>query len=144
MDEKEQLPEGGVLNVVSKISNWQTYVIYALLIAVALMGFGFVWERGEVAKAQLDVAHKQAEVTQLKTERDIAKANESSCRVNLAQQNTDITNAGKRYDQLKSEFDKLQKDIDSGKYYKSADDVKKQPVPKTCQETLDFFNRNFP
>lgn len=148
---KEEFPSppqgasaGDIVKVATKLSNWKNYVIYALLAVMVVEGVVILWQRGTVAEAKLDVQKKEKEVAALKVERDIAKSNESSCRINLDKQNTDIADAGKRYNDLQKEFDQLQRDIDSGKYYKNADDVKKQPVPKTCQETLDFFNRNYP
>ena len=145
---EENAPEGisggDVIKVAAKLSKWKTYLIYLLLGLIAAEGVGLLWLRGSLATAKEAVVRKEKDMDRIKTERDIAKTNEQSCRANLDKQNTDIGEAGKRYKKLQDEMDKLKADIDSGKYYQPAEEVKKQPVPKTCQETLDFFNRNFP
>ncbi len=133
-----------IISVAGKLSNWKQYVIYALLVVVAIEGGYIVWQRGNFAEAKLEVANKDKQLNQVILERDLAKMNEKSCRVNLDDQNGKITDAGKRYDRLQSEMVDLAKKIANGNYYNPADNVRNQPTPKTCQDALDFMNRNFP
>lgn len=144
---KPEVPQGAVsdiLVVAKRLTRWKTYVIYLLLATVAVEAGVIVWQRGNVAKAELAVASKDKELTRVKLERDLANTNEKSCRVNLDDQNGKIADAGKRYDRLQREMVELAKKIAEMDAYKPADDVRKQPTPKSCQEALDFMNRNFP
>ena len=142
-EEPQAATAGDILKVAGKLSNWKTYVIYALLALVVVEGVVIIWQRGTVAKSAVLVAKADAKVTRITTERDIALSNEKSCRVNLADQNEKVGDAGKRYDRLKGEMDDLAKRIKDGEFYKPAEDVRKQPTPKSCDEALDFLNRNF-
>jgi hypothetical protein len=135
---------GDVLKVVGHLTKWKTYAIYALLAVVVAEGAYIVWQRGNVAEAKLEVANKDKELQQVILERDLAKMNEKSCRINLDDQNGKITDAGKRYDRLQAEMVELARKIANGDFYDKADDVRNQTTPKSCQEALDFMNRNFP
>jgi len=141
---QEEVVAGGVLSVVGAVSNWKTYVIYALLGLVALEGVCIIWQRGNVAAAELVASESEGKLKDMTIARDLAQANEASCRVNFADQNNKIAEANKLYNKLQQEMLDLATDIANGKYYKPADDVRKQPAPKTCTDTLDFLKRNFP
>lgn len=141
---QEEVLAGGVLSVVGAVSNWKTYVIYALLGLVAIEGIYIIWQRGNVAAAELVARNSEEKVKDMKLARDLAQANEATCRVNFEDQNRKIEEAGKRYNKLQSEMLDLATDIANGKYYKPANDVRNQITPKTCIETLDFLKRNFP
>lgn len=144
----EHEPQGSALDIVAPIlktvTPWRTYVIYALIGLAVIEGGIILWQRGTVAAAKLEVAHKDAEVNRITLERDIANTNEKSCRVNLDDQNRKISDAGKRYDNIQKEMKELSERLKDMDVYKPADDVRKQPTPTTCQEALDFMNRNFP
>lgn len=146
MNDNNEIQQGidasDLVKVAGKLSNWKTYVIYALLAVAAIESGIIIWQRANVAEAKLEVSKKDNELQRIMIERDIAKANEKSCRVNLDDQNLRVTEAGKRYEVLQKEFAKLAETIAKGDFYKPADDLRKQPVPKTCQEALDFMNRN--
>lgn len=136
MDNEFKAPEGiSVGSIVGKAVNWQQYVIYVLLIVCAAQGGWILWQRGSNAKQTTEIQH-------LKIERDTAKTNEAATKVALDEQNKQIADAGKNYNDLQKKFDDLAKKIKNGDYYKPADNARNQPTPKSCQEALDFMNRN--
>lgn len=135
---------GDIIKVAGKLSNWKTYVIYALLAVIVVEGVVIIWQRGNVATAELAVANKDKELATVILARDTAQGNDKTCRLNLADQNTKVGDAGKRYTVLQAEMDALELRIARGDFYKPADKVRNQPTPKSCDEALDFMNRNIP
>lgn len=146
--ENEENPQGvdvgDVVKIAGKVSNWKTYALYFLLAVTVVQSMAIIWQRGTVAKAKLDVEKLDKKLQRAYLERDIAKENDASCRVNLTDQNEKIEKAGEEYEKLKSDFDKLKDDIKKGKYYREADNIRNKPTPKTCSEALDFLNSAFP
>lgn len=148
MNDNEPTPQGidasDIAKVVVKASNWKTYVIYALLVVIAVESVGLLWQRGTVKGYEVKIAKHDSEILRFQTERDIAKANEKSCRVNLDDQNKKLTELGNRFKNMQNSFSDIESRIKSGEFTRNADNVRKQPTPKTCQEAVDFINRNLP
>lgn len=146
-DVKNQEPQAAVADViktVGHITKWKDYLIYVLIALMVLEGGVIVWQRGSVAKAEKAVVEKDRQLDAMKVARDLAIGNEQTCRLNIADQNAKIADASKRYTELQGEMVELAKKIAKGDYYKPADNVRNQEIPKTCEETLDFMNRNLP
>ena len=144
VDTPQGVKVSDVVDVAVKLSKWKTYALYALLAVVAIQGGVIIWQRGNVAKAELAVANKDKEMVSIILERDVARGNDKTCRLNLADQSAKITEAGKRYTVLQGEMAELERRIANGDFYKPADNVRNQATPKSCAEALDFMNRNFP
>ena len=130
------------LDVSTKLAKWKNYVIYALLAVVAAEGVGLLWQRGTVEATKTQLVEAQAKLDKVNTALALSKANEQSCKLASDRQNKAIADAGERFNELKERFYKLEEDIKNGKFYKEADDIKRQPTPKTCEEALDFITRN--
>jgi hypothetical protein len=150
MTETNELkPEALNLNVsgvVGALSNWKTYVIY-LLLAVSLgEGVVILWQRGTNSHAKTELVKKDREIDMLKVARDLANANLATCQLNVEDQNRRIAAFGDDYKNLNKQFNDLdtfiRTGIKNGTFYRKADEVRNQVTPKSCDETLDFLNRN--
>lgn len=148
MNDNVETPQGldvsDAAKLVSKASNWQTYLIYLLLICILIEGIAILWQRGTVNAYKLKLAKYDNEITLLKTARDLAQSNEAACRVNFDVQNKKIIQLGKDLADANTSFDDLRNRILKGEFNKAADAVKNQPTPKTCQDAVEFINRNLP
>lgn len=148
----EQTPQGVSLNdinipqIVSRLSNWKNYVIYTLLVVILVLVGVVIWQRGSLAKAETTIAKNTTVQQHLIIERDLAKSDLKTCGMKVAEQNVQITKAGDDYAQVKKDWSKLDKFISdgirNGTIFKSADEVRRQKTPKSCNEALDFMNRN--
>lgn len=147
MSENNETPQGAieakdVINVATKLSKWKNYVLYAAVAIILIEGGVILWQRGTVANAETELAKNQTEMQRLRIERDLAKSNENTCKLNLDSQNKQIDKQGKDYAKLQADMKALEKKIADGDFYDKADDVRNQQTPKTCEEALDFMNRN--
>lgn len=140
----DRVEELNLVQVIDKVSNWKTYVIYALLALAVVEGLGLLWQRGTVAETKAFMAKQELVMKDLKISRDIARSNADSCQLKMDQQNQSIEDAAKKLKKIEDDLAQLQSRINRGDFYKPAVDVKKQPTPKTCKEALDFINRNIP
>lgn len=138
----EALKNTKVINVIGKLSNWKNYVIYALLALSIGEGVWILVQRTDVAKAHTAVTKAKADRDMAIVARDIAKGNEAKCKISYNQVVFDVNAANAKYNQLSHDFEVLNKAIKDGKFFKPADDVRKQATPKSCQEALEFMNRN--
>lgn len=137
---------GGIGNLAGGIAGIKNYIIYGLLAVIAGLGIWIIVQRAEVATANLAVQKQKTEITTLKIERDVAKANEERTKKAFDEQSKNITDEGKKYKDAQDKVDALNKwirdNIANGHIFKDADDVRNQNTPKDCKEALDFLNRN--
>lgn len=133
---------GDILKTAKHLTRWKTYVIYLLVASLSVSVVANLWQRGTNSGLETKLAEKDAELQAAKTRQQMAEANERSCKASIATSNEIVARENKRFIALQKEMAELQRKIDSGEFYKDADDARKQPTPKDCQETLDFFNRN--
>ncbi len=128
-------------SVVGKLSNWKTYVIYALLATVALQTVWILWQRGNVSK-------QETEIVELKIARDVAKGNEDRCRLAFDDQSKRIVDAGAEFEQSQKKVNDLNKwireNIANGTIHSKSDGIRNQNTPENCQEALEFMQRNIP
>lgn len=135
-----------IASAVVKLSNWKTYVIYGLIGLSVVLGGVALWQRGTIANNKVALVEKKAEIETLKVERDLAKANETACRTSVENQNKRITEQGEQYRKLSDDMAELgegiARSIAEGKAYRKSQSTREQATPKTCEETLDFLNKN--
>lgn len=131
---------------VSRLSNWKTYTIYALIVISLILGGIALWQRGTVAHAETQLAKTETTMQRLEIERDVALANAAACRGNLESQNKQIEEQGEKFKDLSEEMGDLgkqiAKSIAEGKAYRNSQNVRDQATPQTCEEALEFMNRN--
>ena len=131
---------------VSKLSNWKNYTIYALIIVSLILGGIALWQRGTVAHSKTQLAKTETTMQRLEIERDVALANAAACRGNLESQNRQIEDQGRKYKDLTEEMsdlgNQIAKSIADGKAYRNSQNIRNQTTPQTCDEALEFMNRN--
>lgn len=131
-----------VIEVAKKISNWKTYVIYLLLALTVILGVICLWQRGSIANLKVDVTKMQGELDKAIIDRDLARNDLEVANGKIKNQNEAVSIANQKLTQMQKEMKYLQDKIDVLEEYREVERIKRQPTPQTCEEVLDFINKN--